>query len=475
MVLEIERKFVLDGVLAIEALKKDGILATQKDIVQFYTQITPLEEVRFRKSDDKFSTAKKIGKGMVRKEFEEICDAKTYKKSLKNAVGMPIHKTRFEFKFNNLPANIDLYHDALEGLATLEIEFLKVEDAQNFEMPEFLSRHIELEITDDERYKNKFLALFGLPDVKFDLQKTLEIIDQNSRIKLSYPSSIRAIDAARAMFFQIYKLIEIHKTQYIRTSDEEALHQIRVNLRKTRSLLKLLNSIFDEKLTAHFSKSFKLIANSTNTKRDIDVFLVALDDFKHASEIKKALFDIKSVQDSDIKAMLTSQNSEEIFRDWEIFLREDSDFYQGADYDKPIKKVVAKAMRAQILKLKKALFALNDECANEMFHETRIELKRFRYLLENFIDLFAIKALERCQTRSKEMQELFGDLQDRDIWLMILENLERENEQICENSDKIKSKIYKQIFKLRDKILDKNSKFIRSLSKVSRNLKIYYN
>lgn len=475
MVLEIERKFVLDGILAIDALKRDGILLDSKNVMQFYTKITPLEEIRFRKSENNLTMTKKIGKGMVRQEFEEICDEKSYKKAFKNSIAIPIEKDRFEFKINNLPANIDIYKGALEGLVTLEIEFLKVEDANNFIMPDFLANHITSEITEDERYKNKNLALFGIPDMKFDVKKALEILDTNKDIKLSFPSSIRSIDAARVLFFQIYKFIEFHKEEYLKTSNEEELHQIRVNLRKTRSLLKLLNKIFDEKLTVHFSKNFKVLANSTNAKRDIDVFLEFLKKQKKAKSITKILENIKNRQNDEIKAMLISPQSNETFRDWEIFLKEDSGFYKGEDYDKPIKKIVAKAIRTQILKLKKDLLILNSERENAIFHETRIELKKLRYLFENFIDLFAIRSLEKCKDRAKEIQELFGDLQDRDIWLLILDNIEKEQGIDDRAITKLKSKIYKQIFKIRDEILEEKIKFIKNLSKVSKNLKIYYN
>ena len=67
------------------------------------------------------------------------------------------------------------------------------------------------------------------------------------------------------------------------------------------------------------------------------------------------------------------------------------------------------------------------------------------------------------------MQELFGELQDRDVWLEILDKIPQS-----EPSSKIQNKIYKQIYKLREEILKKRVKFIRQTRKISRNLKIYY-
>ncbi|MGB2553797.1 CHAD domain-containing protein, partial [Campylobacter sp. MOP51] len=94
----------------------------------------------------------------------------------------------------------------------------------------------------------------------------------------------------------------------------------------------------------------------------------------------------------------------------------------------------------------------NEECANERFHAARIEIKRLRYLLEIFIDLYAIKSLEKAKERAKEIQEIFGDLQDRDIWLEILEQYLSNEFLNAQIPDKLQTKIYKQIYKLRDKI-----------------------
>ena len=67
------------------------------------------------------------------------------------------------------------------------------------------------------------------------------------------------------------------------------------------------------------------------------------------------------------------------------------------------------------------------------------------------------------------MQEIFGDLQDYDVWLGILKRLPE-----MQDKERLESKIYKQIYKSREEILKKRLKFIKATRKISRNLKIYY-
>jgi len=57
---------------------------------------------------------------------------------------------------------LDVYQETLEGLITAEVGFPSEEDSKTFRTPAWLAA----EITDDERYKNRSLALRGIPKSK---------------------------------------------------------------------------------------------------------------------------------------------------------------------------------------------------------------------------------------------------------------------------------------------------------------------
>lgn len=469
MVLEIERKFILHNLSVLESLNSDGVGVLQNEIVQIYTKITPLNETRFRKIGDKFFTTQKYGKGLVRQEIESETTQEMFEIALENSIAMPIKKNRFSFKINNLPCNIDVYNDMLEGLITLEIEFLTEQDARNFVIPNFIKNSIKAEITDDERYKNKNLALFGLPQVDFDLENVFKILQKNPEIKLGVPSGLRSIDAIRIVLFTIFKTMSANLAKFELKNDSKALHQIRVNLRSTRSLLELFAPVFDKKVIDYFMTNFKALANSTNAKRDLDTFYEFLQKQKNADELILLVTKLEKNESRSVKNRITSFETSELFKDWEVFLKEQSDFYKGEKFDEIIKKTTAKTMRLQILKIKKKLNKLNKQSPNENFHSTRKQIKKLRYLTEFFIDLFALKSLEKCAKKTKQMQELFGNLQDSDVWLELLSRMQGHDK-----NNKITDKIKNHAIKNRYEILDKKAKFLKILTKVSRNLKIYY-
>ncbi|WP_249291623.1 CHAD domain-containing protein [Campylobacter curvus] len=466
--LEIERKFLLKNSQILEFLSTEGVSFKRLEILQFYTKITDNEEVRYRSEDAKFIKTIKIGKDLVREENECECDKKEFKNAFKSHIGAPIYKDRYLFKLNNNPCNIDVFKGAQEGLCTLEVEFKDEAEAVYFNLPKFLRNFIEADVTCDQRYKNKYIALHGNAAENFDANAAFRVIKEHD-IELNFMPNIKAADALRVLFFKILKIIEDHKSGYLKGGDDEALHQLRVNLRKTRSLLKSFEGVFDERVSGFFSEKFKILANSTNKKRDLDVFLEFLKTQKNADELVYLVSKARDVEHENVKKHLNDESNTDFLREWELFLAEESDFYKAKLANAALARLAAYRIRSQLVSIERKIWVLSDESVNENFHKIRIDFKRLRYVLESFSGVFEIAGFKKYQNRLKLMQELFGELQDRDVWLEILDKIPQS-----EPSSKIQNKIYKQIYKLREEILKKRVKFIRQTRKISRNLKIYY-
>jgi CYTH domain-containing protein len=67
-----------------------------------------------------------------------------------------VRKTRYLLDNNNLVLEVDVYSGKHEGLITLECEFRSTEQAELFELPEWIGPAID--VTDDPRFKNKELS-----------------------------------------------------------------------------------------------------------------------------------------------------------------------------------------------------------------------------------------------------------------------------------------------------------------------------
>ena len=467
MGLEIERKFLLKNSQILDFLKEAGVSFKHLEISQFYTKITQNEEIRFRSEEGKFIKTIKVGKDLIREENEEFCDKAEFKKALKNRIGCVITKDRYIFRLNNNPCNIDVFKDGLNGLCTFEIEFGDENEAVYFKLPPFLEQFCQADVTCDKRYKNKFLAIHANENEQIDYKRAY-LVFKSKEISPNFAANLKSGEALRALFLSIFKEIKRLKNDYLQDHDEEILHSLRVNLRKVRSLLKIFNGVFDEKVTLFFGENFKILANSTNKKRDLDIFLGFLSEQKHANELIYFVQKALNLEYENVKSYLDDEENYAFLKEWEIFLNE-GEFYRSKLFDVSLSRLGSFKLRMLLVLAQKRLKSLDQDCPNDSFHKIRIELKKVRYTYEFLSEIFYFDGLKKYEERLKDMQDIFGALQDYDVWLGILERLPE-----AAGKEKLESKIYKQIYKTREEILKKRLKFIKATRKISRNLKIYY-
>jgi CYTH domain-containing protein len=152
---EIERKFVLAG-------PPKGLDAhPHARIEQGYIALDPNgTEVRLRRKGEARRLTVKSGAGLKRTEDEGDIEAARFDALWPLTEGRRVVKTRYEVPLEDgLVAEVDVYHEALDGLVTAEVEFDSESASELFAAPEWLGR----EVTGDKRYANKALAVDGLP------------------------------------------------------------------------------------------------------------------------------------------------------------------------------------------------------------------------------------------------------------------------------------------------------------------------
>lgn len=149
--MEIERKFLLEQSIDLSKFES-------KEIEQFYINFNP--EVRIRKiSNDHFLTIKSDG-DLEREEIELTIAKEEYKKLKTLASTSSIKKTRYYISNGDFIYELDVYHNGLEGLFTVEVEFSSKRESKKFIAPNWFGK----EITDIKKYKNKNLAKYGMGD-----------------------------------------------------------------------------------------------------------------------------------------------------------------------------------------------------------------------------------------------------------------------------------------------------------------------
>jgi len=153
--LEVERRFLVPERPAF--LKDCG----RKWIRQGYLAVGENgTEVRVRQEGKDYFLTVKGGTGEARVEEELRISRKLFASLWPLTRGRRVRKVRYSASHHDGTIEVDVYRRKLKGLVTAEVEFAGAESARAFEPPGWLGR----EVTDDERFRNRNLALSGLPD-----------------------------------------------------------------------------------------------------------------------------------------------------------------------------------------------------------------------------------------------------------------------------------------------------------------------
>lgn len=156
---EIERKFLVDSLPPLKNVKSERV-------TQGYLIITPEEEVRVRKikGDDgeRYFQTIKLSTGLSREEIEIELAWEQFLKLFEGVGDRSLTKVRYYlpcFGCKNSLIELDSYQNKLNGLYTVEAEFESVAQSKAFTPLPWFGK----EVTLDPEYKNKNLALMGLP------------------------------------------------------------------------------------------------------------------------------------------------------------------------------------------------------------------------------------------------------------------------------------------------------------------------
>lgn len=151
---EIEKKYLVDSIPSVSNFKF-------YEIIQAYLSFEP--EIRIRKKNDEFFLTQKGSGSLIRKEIETKINEISYSILFSLIQSKIINKTRIEIPLSkNIIAELDIYHDELEGLVTVEVEFASEDQANNFNKPDWFGK----EITVNDKYKNKNLANATQKEIK---------------------------------------------------------------------------------------------------------------------------------------------------------------------------------------------------------------------------------------------------------------------------------------------------------------------
>ncbi|MEA2046970.1 MAG: CHAD domain-containing protein [Campylobacterota bacterium] len=408
---EIERKYLLkDSILSL--IEKNNLKADK--ITQYYTTITPMKGVRYRRMGDRYFKTVKHGTGAAREEVEVEISKPEFQKNLRDRIKSDIRKNRYLFHFEGYAYSIDVFKKALKGFYILEIEFPNMKAFEAFTLPDILKTHVIKEVSFDESYKNKNIVLHGRPPTSYQMDSLFKALERKSIDALDhyFIPNLTPIDALRLILYKFSLNILTYKERLLLHNEIEDLHQFRVNIRKSRAFLKEFGFLIPKKYLTYFNQHLEDFATQTNQKRDLDVIQARLNTLgKEHKMIKKDIRHKSEYEQHTIEKMLKSKSFEDFFETYGDILTKEtlltSDNGTGS-IEKSAKQVITYLHH----KIVKKIIILEKDFDAQKLHKIRISLKKLRYILEELQHIYGEEKIEKMIDKGKKLQTLLGDYND---------------------------------------------------------------
>jgi CHAD domain-containing protein len=246
--------------------------------------------------------------------------------------------------------------------------------------------------------------------------------DYSTKFKIQLDPNMRADDATKIVLRFLLKIIKSNEEGIKADLDTEFLHDFRVAIRRTRSALSQIKSVFPQETTARFRRDFAALGKLSNSLRDMDVYL--LNERSYKAMLPSALRDdieplfdhLRAKRLEALKVVVGSLNSKQLsrtLRDWEALLNEPSkNSHSAPNAAVPIIVLARKRVYKRYRNVVKLGRSSLENTRDDLLHQLRLECKKLRYLMEFLASLFPYPKISVLINQLKNLQDNLGNFQD---------------------------------------------------------------
>jgi CHAD domain-containing protein len=226
--------------------------------------------------------------------------------------------------------------------------------------------------------------------------------------------------------------IEANVSGILTDIDTEFLHEFRVQVRRTRSILKLVGDVLPDGLAAWAAPEFRWLGQVTTTTRDLDVYLLGIDalvaSLTATADLTPFAEHIRRRRAVERRALLRALRSPRfaaLVREWRAQLEAVVTAEPEAS-GLTARALAEERLRRQFDRVRKRARALDADAPAERVHTLRKLCKELRYLLELFRPLVDATAYKKVIGDFKELQTVLGEFQDGEVQAAALHRFAQE-------------------------------------------------
>jgi CHAD domain-containing protein len=229
-----------------------------------------------------------------------------------------------------------------------------------------------------------------------------------------------ALAGFRAALRPTVAIIDARWEQVGLTQDPEHLHDLRVALRRTRTIVDAGRRVLPRAVRDDLARDLAWFARATGRPRDLDVHVEALLGIRERLDAPSAIdpvLDRIQAERADAHELLVRLQREERSGTLRAALAgwcalPDGWVSGGRDAARPLGEVAATRIGNAHLHVRKGLVRARQEGEDEALHRLRRDVKRLRYLLEAFGGLGGRGHQRSVLGHLRALQDVLGEHQD---------------------------------------------------------------
>jgi CHAD domain-containing protein len=256
-----------------------------------------------------------------------------------------------------------------------------------------------------------------------------------SKPKLALVPGTRADAAAAEVLTKLAAIAEANVPGTIADLDTEFLHDLRVAVRRARSVLRELKGVHEPDERAHVRAELRWIQAATGPVRDLDVQLLGWDELvgplpsERAAELEplRGLLERRRAREfARLRRRLRGARFTAALAAWRALATTRPAEAEGPDAAVAIDVLAADRIRRVYRRMVRDGSEIDADSPPEALHELRKRGKELRYLLELFGSLFEPKVVKPMVKTLKQLQDVLGDFQDTAVQSELLRSLRDE-------------------------------------------------
>jgi CHAD domain-containing protein len=175
----------------------------------------------------------------------------------------------------------------------------------------------------------------------------------------------------------------------------------------------------------------------TNPVRDLDVFLIKLEDYQdklrkssreHLQPLRQYLMDKRAVAQKAYVENVKSSRYRQAVSHWREYLENPDPVKPPLENSqKPVRRLADELIWATYQLALQEGNAITDDTEAEALHELRKTCKKLRYLMEFFQSLYPAKEIKEVINALKELQDNLGDFNDYHVHIGILKEFKKSS------------------------------------------------